>query len=278
MIHQYYVIGHPVEHSLSPLIHNMLYHWYNIKNCKYDYQEVHSSNLKVFLAKLKHNHVYGFNVTMPLKMEICNYLDVADESVVAGANTVVVRNGQLYGYSTDASGLAKSIQSSGYDYTAKRIVVLGGGAVAETIIPDMIAKEAKSITILNRTEEKATKIAQRHHIHADALHNIEIYMPTCDILINTTPLGMTGMPNDFEDFTFLDHLPATALVYDVIYSPQRTALLKNAQTRGIHTANGLGMLIWQAFYAFLHFFGIMPTEENYHQMLALLQNKLNMDT
>ncbi len=208
---------------------------------------------------------------MPLKQDILPHLTYTSEEARDSVNTVVVKEDGLYGYSTDARGFYSSLRQSGSDYSGKNVVFIGAGAVTNLLCVDAAKKNAKDIVILNRTPEKAQKISLLCNGTADALEQIKRYMPQCDLLINTTPLGMSGTGASFETLDFIELLPSSAIVCDLIYSPMITEFLNHAQTRGLKTMNGLGMLIWQAFFAFEKFCGILPNEEDYAAVCSLLQ-------
>ena len=274
MKNNYYVIGLPVDHSLSPLLHSNLYEIYGISGCEYGSFNVAPGRLKNFIDFIPQQNIRGFNITMPLKTEILPFLKYRDESVYNGANTVVVNKDGLYGYSTDAIGFRKSLAMHGRDYTSKTIVFLGSGAVAQTLVHDAVIQKASQIFVLNRTVEKAAALADGKTVFADSLDRIADYMPDCDLLINTTPLGMDGIADNFADLSFLGRLKFSAFVCDLIYRPFKTDLLREAERLKIPYMNGLGMLIWQAFYAFEKFLGILPGPDQYVQIEAALTDAL----
>ncbi len=265
----YCVIGAPIAHSLSPLIHNTLYEIYGL-DCFYDKHMVTPETLTDFLATLDDRKIAGFNITMPLKQEIIPFLAVLSPEAKTSVNTVAVRPDGLHGYSTDALGFYASLLQIGMAYRDKNIVFIGAGAVTELLCADAVKKGAKHIAILNRTVEKAQKIAQAVDARSDSLAHIDAYMKDCDLLINTTPLGMSGASGDFTSLDFIGLLPAHAAVCDLIYSPAQTSLLKRADASRLKTMNGLGMLIWQAFYSFEKWFDIMPSKRDYEIVSAKL--------
>ena len=269
MTKNYCVIGYPIAHSLSPTIHSALYGIYGL-DCRYVSYPVDHDSIQDFIAQIEKRDIQGFNITMPLKQDIIPYLKTVAEDAKDGVNTVVVSPDGLHGYSTDAQGFLSSLHTSGADYTGADIVFIGSGAVTNLLCTDAAKKGARQITIVNRTLEKAKKIAAKCGGRADRLSNISQYMPTCDLLVNTTPLGMSGQAYDFPDLSFIDLLPSHAVVCDLIYSPPQTSLLRHAAARGLKSKNGLGMLIWQAFYAFEKFCGILPTGQDYHTVLKKL--------
>ena len=259
---KYCVIGSPIAHSLSPVIHNTLYEIYGL-DCSYGKRLVTPDTLESFLRAVSNEGISGFNITMPLKQDILPYLCEVSPGAEESVNTVAVRSGKLYGYSTDARGFCASLRQIGMEYGGMNIVFIGAGAVTRLLCKDAAQKSAKSIAIVNRTVEKAQKIARFTNAVPDSLDNISRYMKDCDLLVNTTPLGMSGTDCDFRSLDFLGLLPGRAAVCDLIYSPAQTSLLKAASARGLKTMNGLGMLIWQAFYSFEKWFGVMPSEADY---------------
>lgn len=267
------VIGYPIRHSLSPVIHNTLYGIYNI-GCEYVVKEVKPGEIKRFIDEIPENNICGFNVTMPYKKDIIPFLDNIPET--NSVNSVAVRDGKLIGISTDEAGFLKSLGEKETSYENKKIVFIGAGAVTGALARDAAKKGAEKIILLNRTVDHAQYIA--HEVKGDA----QLFDPAitygcirdCDILINTTPMGMSGCP-PFPSFDFLANLNSGALVCDLIYKPLETDFLKKAAERGNKTQGGLSMLIWQAFYAFHHFFGIMPSEKDKDIVLKKIKDHLH---
>ncbi len=240
------VIGSPIAHSLSPLIHMTA-----VPECTYDKIEVKKGELEGFLEYAK-NNLDGFNLTMPHKEDVIPYLDgISDDARrFLSVNTVKVRDKKLYGYNTDANGYITALINKGYDPKDKKIVFLGAGGVAEPLVSALSKKGAERITVLNRTVCKAEAIIKNiKNAEARQLLDIGICCEDADILINGTPIGMEGVDAEFEDLTFLDELKSTALVSDLIYAPRKTKLLKTAEKLGYQVMNGIDMLIFQAILA-----------------------------
>jgi shikimate dehydrogenase len=265
------VIGYPVSHSLSPLIHNSLYEIYGI-DCTYTIREVKPGELKKFVEEIPQISLRGFNITMPYKKEIIPYL--SEDPPTGSVNTVAVRDGMLIGTSTDEAGFLKSLDEEGFSYKNKKIVFIGAGAVTGMLAADAASNGAKKITLLNRTVANALAIAEKTGAQADAFDSKKTYpcIEECDLLVNTTPLGMNGCPG-FESFGFIENLRPEALVCDLIYNPFDTKLLLKASRQGNPTLGGISMLIWQAFYAFDFFFGIMPTEQDKSVVLQEIEGR-----
>ncbi|MBD5560013.1 MAG: shikimate dehydrogenase [Clostridia bacterium] len=267
---KYCVIGDPIAHSLSPDIYTELFAHYGLPGCSYFKEQVTVQTLPEFIGGLRARGICGFNITMPLKQAVLPYLNYMDPSAAYGANTVVVEETQgLAGWSTDAAGFVRSLHEHGHSFLDADVVFIGCGGAAKTLIR-AAAKEARSITILNRTPDHAQAFASLPGVKILPLSNIGSQMNSCNLLINATPLGMSGIGADFEDLSFLAKLPEGAFVCDLIYDPPMTAFLTEAERLGHATMNGLWMLIWQACYAFEKFTGIMPDLAAFNAVKAVL--------
>ncbi len=249
------IIGDPVEHSLSPVIHSAVMEYLGI-DYEYYRVQVKKGDLAQFLERVRREDITGFNLTMPHKTDIIPFLDEIDSEakVYNSVNTVKYENGWLSGYSTDADGYKEALAEAGYSMRGKRVVILGAGGVSGTIVSKAAREGAVSITVLNRTLEKAEQVikcAEGCSCRADVLsdENMRACAREADVLVNATPLGMTGVAHNFENLDFLAELPKDALVSDLIYSPRKTAFLKRAEELGRNTINGFGMLIYQALIA-----------------------------
>lgn len=252
------VIGDPIAHSLSPMVHGAALEALKVP---YTYQKVQvkKGELKDFLAYAKEQKIDGFNLTMPHKVDILPYLTEMDESAkrFEAVNTVKVKDGKLYGYNTDAKGYTVALNHAGYQFKESRVLILGAGGVVRTLALEAAFQGAKEIRILNRTEAKAEEIVSSIQAKVAiaisggclAKEELNCGCEACDIFINATPLGMHGMEEDFQDVSFLEHLPKHALVSDLIYNPQTTTLLRRAKDLSLATLNGMGMLIYQALLA-----------------------------
>ncbi len=253
------VIGSPIGHSLSPDIHLPVLRKY-YKEPEYSREEIPLKGLSDWLKRVKDENIAGFNVTMPHKIGIIPYLDILDgeAALLNSVNTVINREGILWGYNTDGEGFALALKKQGYTLRGSRITIIGTGAVAATIAAKALKEEAAEVNILGRNFKKAQETAEkalllRNNIpvraalwEGDALKE---YCGKTDILINATPLGMKGVEDNFTDLRFISSLPETALICDLIYSPAQTKLLLEGQRQGIKTLGGLEMLIYQALLA-----------------------------
>ena len=252
------VIGDPIDHSLSPLVHSTI-----LENLGIDYEyekvQVKKGELEGFLEYAKEKKFDGFNLTMPHKVDILPYLwEIDEEAERYGAvNTVKVKDGKLYGYNTDADGYVQSIKTLGIEIDKKNVVIMGAGGVVQTLALKTAIEGANEISIMNRTLSKAEEISKMVEIKTEKkcdfggleVTQLKEKMTNCHILINATPLGMHSVNKDFEDLSFINELPKGAVVSDLIYNPQKTTLLKKTEQLGYKTINGLGMLIFQAILA-----------------------------
>lgn len=238
------VIGDPVEHSLSPRIHSA---FFRQNGCEGSYERVQvtAERLPAFLASMRAGRWDGCNVTMPLKTAIVPYLDSLDSAAAAigAVNTVVVSNGRLLGYNTDAPGLAASLPQA----AGGRVLLLGSGGAARAGAFGLTATGA-AVTVCCRHPEQVTWAA------ALSWERLREAAARCTVLVNATPLGMTG-EEAFPNVDFLDAMPADGVVCDLVYEPRCTALLHAAQERGLTAVPGTVHLLHQAALSFRLFTG-----------------------
>lgn len=260
------IIGDPIRHSLSPLMQNAAFY---AAGLDYVYLPffVSSSNLGDAVRGLKALGVYGYNVTIPHKSAIIPFLDILDESALsAGAvNTVKLDGTSLIGYNTDGDGLLNSLSIDlGFTPATEQIMVIGAGGAARGAIAALCRTGAKKIIICNRTIKNARSVMLDMNLRypdtfIDVINydQIERYIPTTSLLLNTTSLGMNGESIDGINIT---HLPKNAVVYDMVYLRSGTALIKDASASGLLAVNGLGMLVAQGELAFEIWTGQKPPE------------------
>lgn len=252
------VVGDPISHSKSPYIHETV-----LKELGFEYEyrkvQVKKGELSKYLSEAKALGVCGFNLTMPHKTDIIPFLDFIDDEALrfGSVNTVKIKDGKFFGYNTDALGMVYSMEQKGFGAKDKNIVILGAGGVALALALKMAFEGADKITVLNRTLSSAEgiceKVIKESGKNCTALPFDKEYLKNaangCDILINCTPLGMEGVDADFDDLSFLDNLNQGSLVFDLIYNPLETNLLRRVKELGLSTLNGLDMLIYQGLLA-----------------------------
>jgi shikimate dehydrogenase len=255
------VMGWPVTHSRSPLIHN---HWikaYGLTGA-YGLFQVQPGRLPDALRGLSALGLAGCNITIPHKVDAIALVDYVDPLAkrMGALNTIVVQpDGSLHGFNNDGFGYIQSLRDAKPDWRADAgpITVLGAGGAARAVVLSLIDQGATEIRLLNRTRGKAEALAQEFGkpITVYNWEQRDEALAGAALLVNTTNQGMHGQP-PLE--IKLDRLPTTALVSDIIYIPLETPLLAAARQRGNTTVNGLGMLLNQARPAFKAWFGVMP--------------------
>lgn len=250
------LIGDPVEHSLSPLLHNAAFQHLNL-NYVYVAFQVRREELEVAIQGVRSLKIHALNVTMPLKVDVISYLDQLDESAenVGAVNTILNNKGFLLGYNTDGKGALMALKINNESPVNKKIVILGAGG-ASRAISYSLAREAREIVILNRTLEKAENLVKDlsntfgTKIKSEKLSKrlIGKELKDADILINTTSLGMR--PNENSTPVSRDMLRSDLPVFDLVYNPPETRLLREAKSVGAKTIEGLTMLVYQAAISF----------------------------
>ena len=259
------IIGNPVRHSLSPAMQNAA-----IKACDLDYIyvpfSVQPESLAAAVSGLRALGVCGFNVTIPYKTAVMDYLDELDESAVAAGavNTVLVRDGLLKGYNTDGYGLISSLTDDlGYVSGADSIVVIGAGGAARGALSALCLAGAERIVVTNRSFNRAVELVEemrarfpKSTVLVSSQDQIsEKHLRSASLLINTTSIGMAG---DRIGCVDLASMPKGSKIFDMVYSPSETPLLREAASIGIEAVNGLGMLAAQGERAFSIWTGITP--------------------
>lgn len=253
------IIGYPTEHSVSPQMHNAAYEKLGLNFC-YLPIPVKPNDLMKVLDGIRMLGFVGVNVTIPHKEAVITHLDEVTKiaRLIGAANVILNQEGRLVGYNTDGPGFIDSLkEDAGFDVKGKNVVVLGagGGAKAVTI---MLAKDnVKTMVISDMIYEKAESLCEYINSHfeiapyACPVNSKELRksIANCDLLVNTTPVGMYPKVNECpidDDY----EIPSKAIVYDLIYNPLETGLLKLARSKGAKAVSGIGMLIRQGALAF----------------------------
>lgn len=269
------VIGDPIEHSLSPLIHQAMLDALGIE-CTYGRIRVPAGTVGTWLPGTPGLNLAGFNATMPHKTDLVPLMDTLsdDAKMYRAVNTVVIRDGRFHGHNTDGAGFVRSLHDEGIRPEGLRIAVYGAGGAARSVVLKLAAEGAGRISVCCRTPARAEELARASslvRVVAIGSGDFEKTLAETELFINCTPLGMQGVNSQFSSFDFLDRLPVSAPVCDLIYKPLKTRLLEEAEKRGHHVMNGLGMLIHQAILA-LEQFASMPLDAAL--MMAAVQKKL----
>ena len=255
------VIGDPVLHSKSPVIHGAMLAALGMEDITYTARVVRRGELPDYLGWARENGVAGFNATMPHKEDLVSLMDELDDAAraVGSVNTVCLRDGRLCGHSTDGPGFLAALEHELHiSPTGRTIILLGAGGAARAVACALALAGAARVYVCNRTQERAAALCDLDPTGRLAPagfdgETLSRLASSSDLLVNCTNLGMEGCPGQFEDFSFLDTLPRGAAVYDLIYHPTETELLRQARRRGLAAANGLSMLVWQAVLALEYF-------------------------
>ena len=250
------IIGDPVEHSLSPVMHNAAFKELGL-NLVYLAFTVTAKELKSAISGVRSMGLKGLNVTMPHKNAVMNYLDEVDATAknIGAVNTILSNDGKLIGYNTDGNGALMALKEKEVFPKGKKLVILGAGGAAKAIAYQT-AKDADELVILNRTPEKANKLVEllskslNKKVKSGTLSSkvLKEELETTDILINATSLGMH--PNIDRSPVPSDLLHSDLSVMDIIYNPLETKLLKEAKSAGATIVSGVEMLIYQGAVAF----------------------------
>ena len=252
------VIGDPVLHSKSPVLHGAMLSALGL-DAAYDARVVRRGELPDYLRWARDHGVAGFNATMPPKEDLLPLLDGIDPAarLTGAVNTVCLREGAWVGFNTDGAGALSALgEVLGFDPAGSTVTLLGAGGAAKAVALALAEAGAERVRVCNRTLARAGELCARHPRLTPAPFDPDTLERLCrgaDLLVNCTSLGMEGCPRQFEGFSFLDALPPHGAVFDLIYHPAETELLAQARRRGLRAMNGLPMLVWQAVLALEHF-------------------------
>ncbi|HSG30746.1 MAG TPA: shikimate dehydrogenase [Thermodesulfobacteriota bacterium] len=251
----YGIFGHPVSHSFSPSMHNAAFEHLGL-NCVYLAFDILPENLSTAVESIRQLNVQGVNVTIPHKQEIMNYLDdISDAAKYTGAvNTVHNKNGKLFGHNTDVGGFLKDleIELGITEFSDVSACLIGAGGAARAVLSGLCMKGIKKIVIANRTISKASDLAQyfSKQFSDTVISSVDLgdeqavskHLSESNLLINSSSAGMTG----HEELNIaLDSLHKNSSVYDLVYNPKETRLVKDARSLGHNACTGLGMLLYQ---------------------------------
>jgi len=251
---KYLVIGNPIEHSLSPKLHN---YWFKKNKIKavYNKKKINEDDIQAIIDEIKNNKINGINVTVPFKKSVIPFLDeltpLANEA--QSVNTIYKNEDKVIGHNTDVDGFKLSLQHINYEAKNKKIFILGSGGVVPSIIIALQKMKVFKIILSNRTKEKAEDLKKKLNIDLEILEWGRI--PDFDMIVNATSLGLKK-----DDEIKLDYsaVGPNKLFFDVIYNPNETKFLLNAKKNGHQIENGKMMFVYQAHQAFSTWHKILP--------------------
>ncbi len=250
---KYLVIGNPIDHSLSPKLHN-----YWIKNNSidaiYEKKKIEDDEIENLLAKIKNKTIHGINVTVPFKKKVIPFIDKLslESDTTQSVNTIFEENDKIIGHNTDIEGFENSLNHIKFNITGKKVLILGAGGVVPSIIYALNKMKSSEIILSNRTKAKAEKLK-------DLYKNINIVnwgeLPNFDVIINATSVGLNSNQEIGID---LSKTGKNKFFFDVIYNPAETNFLKLGKKLGNKTENGKMMFIYQAQKSFQKWHKILP--------------------
>ena len=271
-----FVIGKPIKHSLSPLIHN---YWINKCQLGLEYKklEVEKELLPSLIEKIREGKITGLNITLPYKKDIISYIDEVSHSAkdIGAINTVFLRGNKVYGENTDGIGFTRALEKkTKFNFSNKSIYILGAGGASYGIISELIGKNVEKIYVTNRTKQKTIQLIKHFKTKnkeiklefvewKDLAPNSDV-----DLIINTTSFGM----KDNECIKInMNNLRDTLIFVDIIYSPKETELLKLFKKEGFVCMNGLNMLIEQAAVSFELWFNISLNNKDIEEVKKICE-------
>ena len=279
------IIGYPLSHTLSPSMHNFIYQKLGI-DVEYKKWEISPNNLKSHIEKINNENFIGANITVPYKEKIVPLLDeIRNEAKFTGAvYTIVKNNNKLIGYNTDVYGIEQTLDIKLKNDVINNAVIFGAGGAAKAALFVLLQRGLNNLTIVNRTKSNALKMISKFNnvnydqtiITLNEKSQIKSACLSADLIINTTILGMKG--SGYEDISPIDStfIDSNSVIFDMVYNPTKTQLIKIALERNANIIEGLNMLVYQAIKSIELWTGIRPSfDDMYSKCKEILEGKLN---
>ena len=272
MTKKYGIIGNPIKHSLSPILHNYWFEKYKI-DANYSIIEIENSELPNLINRIKNKDLIGINITLPYKQKIVPHIDVLinDAEITSSVNTVFLdKKGTIVGENTDVYGLQAAYLKEVDNINRKNALVIGAGGVSPSVILSLEKCGVKNISIANRTADKCIFLKKKFkYLNIINWSNLKNELKNYDIIINATSLGL----KNGQDFNFnFDEVKNSLIYIDTIYNPLETKTFKYLREKNIRVFNGLEMFIYQGQKAFYLWTKINPEID--HKLIELLLSKL----
>ena len=252
MLKTFAVIGDPIDHSLSPTIHNAAYRQLGLE-CTYIAYRIPKGQLDVEIDSLKKIKISGFNVTIPHKINVMEYLDELDENckTIGACNTVVNDDGNLKGYNTDMDGFLEPIKNRNISIQDSNILLFGAGGAARAIIAGLAKEKARHVTIVNRTTEHGLQLKEFSgsiglNSEVKTIEEMNEFHADYDLIINSSSLGLKNESSPIP----IKIINQETVVYDIVYKPVNTELIKESKKKNAETIYGYEMLLGQAVRSF----------------------------
>ncbi len=272
-----FVIGKPIKHSRSPTIHNFWIEKYSL-NASYNKLEVDETEIKELMQQVRDGKIQGLNITIPYKKIMKNYVDEVEESALRSdaINTVYMVKDKIIGANTDGIGFISSLKKDlSFNINSNtNVMCIGAGGAAYGIVSSLIDLSPNIIRIVNRTKSSGIKLIKHFEKFIQSKKIFETTSPgsgsinDVDLLVNCTSCGMDGKNPLAIDLTSMNK---KSLVYDIVYEPSRTPLMKLAVDNKLQNTNGFYMLARQAAESFYRWFGIMPEDSHINEIIKILK-------
>ena len=272
-----FVIGKPIKHSRSPIIHNFWIEKYSL-NASYSKLEVDKTEIKDLIQQVRDGKIHGLNITIPYKKVMTDFVDDAEESAVRSnaINTVYRVKDKIVGANTDGVGFISSLKKDlGFNTNSNtKVMCIGAGGAAYGIVSSLIDLDPNVIRIANRTKSSGIKLIKHFEKFTQSKKIFETTflgsnsINDVDLLVNCTSCGMDGKNPLAIDLTSMNK---KSLVYDIVYEPTLTPLMKLAEDNKLQNTNGFYMLVRQAAESFYRWFGIMPDYSHINEIIKILQ-------
>lgn len=247
IVKTYCIIGDPVDHSLSPAMHNAVFKTLNL-NCTYIAFRVKEDELEAAIQSLRDTKIAGFNVTMPHKIAAMKFLDELDETChkINAVNTVNSEDGRLKGYNTDMDGFIQPLKRRKISLAGKTILLMGAGGAARAVLTALATEQVGRLIIANRNIARARDVAEHaKKMNLDceliSLDDAPKFSGKTDLIVNATPMGMAREPSIIKP----EDIRRDSIVYDLVYRPMETGLIQSAQKAGATVVYGYEMLVEQ---------------------------------
>mgnify|MGYP006135754077 CR=1 FL=1 len=266
------IIGSPIKHSLSPVLHNYWFKQYNI-DANYSILDIEEKDISGIIKKIKNRSLSGINITLPYKQKIISYIDkiINDAELTSSVNTLLPsEDGSIIGENTDVFGLQAAYLKEIVNGGNKKALVIGAGGVSPSVILSLKKSGIKNISVTNRTQDKCLFLKKKFsYLNILSWKNLQIEIGKYDIIINATSLGL----KNGQDFNFdFNECKNDATYIDTIYNPLKTKTFKFLEEKGIKVFNGLDMFIYQGQKSFYLWNKINP--EINDELINLLKSKL----
>ena len=284
----YALVGNPSRHSMSALIHNYLFSKYKI-NAVYLIFEIEKKDLEIFFKFAKSSQIKGFNITMPFKTDSLNFIDSfsKEAEIIKSVNTVNldIKRKKFIGFNTDADGFIKCLDEKHFDWENKECLIFGAGGAARSCLYSLIMKKTKHIYICNRSKEKALNLI-KYFSENTGFNNITLIEDIDDIkniydnislVVNSTSIGMKKDTYGIEDIGTPLHKELSLkgkIVFEMVYNPVNTQLIKKAKEEKAVIINGIDMLVCQAAYSFEKWTSIYPDNKYLIYLKNYIKNSI----